>query len=394
MPNPINFKKLRQNNLLIAVLLVVTAVVLMYLYVSIKNLIQQTNIETPKVQDQHQTDDEKPTKTNIILLIGDGMGPKHLELAMQYSEKEYGFSSCPHTEILTDSLTLNSATDSAAAATAIATGNKVNNGVISMAIPGNEQALKTILEYANEKGLSTGIVTTTEITHATPAAFATHTNSRNNYQEIFNQYINNKVPNVLMGGLNKDVDSSALSESNFTLVTSTSALDNSETEQLPLIGIFNSTGHIPYVSERDTNVPTLTEMTLKAIELLETDEEGFLLVVEGGRIDHQSHNNNVDGMLDETTEFLETIEAITNWIVENPNTLVIITADHETGGLDFTQMGTVAETINTVKWSSTGHTNSNVPLYICGTTQPNLDLEAIKHHVDTYGIMHDFLSSN
>ncbi len=140
---------------------------------------------------------------NVILFIGDGMGFAQVEAAGMFATGRPGtlsFETFPFRGSVRTGNAVGEVTDSAAAATAMATGVKVGNGVISMALPGNGAPLETALERFKASGKSTGLVTTTIITHATPAAFGAHEPSRNNYSGIADDYLNDSRPNVLLGG--------------------------------------------------------------------------------------------------------------------------------------------------------------------------------------------------
>jgi alkaline phosphatase len=157
-------------------MLITTAILILSLFILgvIATIIRmKATILDPIVINEFVLIDKTPPPYNIIMLIGDGMGEEHIKMIEQFEDKVqdgYTFQQCPHTTITTLSATIGSPTDSAAAATALATGKKVNNGVISMNIPGDSVDLETLLEHYKKDGKSTGIITTTEITHATPAA--------------------------------------------------------------------------------------------------------------------------------------------------------------------------------------------------------------------------------
>lgn len=278
---------------------------------------------------------------NIILLIGDGMGINHIRLT------ELVFGKLNITIIpniggtiglaLTFSL-ISEIPDSAAAGTAIATGFLTDNRFISM-VPTEEGVVipvPTIAEIAKKLGKSVGLVTTTRITHATPAVFAAHVPHRDYEDLIALQYIENEVADVLLGGgaryFNETIISLALSR-NWHVVKSRSELLSVDPKSISkLLGLFASS-HIPYVLDRDGDIPNLVEMTAKAIEILEKNPNGFFLMIEGGRIDHAAHANDVASVVWETKEFDDVIGYVVEYAAKKGDTLVIITADHETGGL-------------------------------------------------------------
>lgn len=288
---------------------------------------------------------------NVILMVGDGMGVDIISITRYYSLSVLG-RDLYMTEVANDGFTgfvsTHSldflVTDSAAAGTALATGFKTNNGMVSVLPSG--LTLKTVLEKAQELGKSVGLVTTTRITHATPAAFASHVPNRNMENEIAVQLIEHKVDVLLGGGLrhfipmeaegSKRKDSRDLvreaRDMGYTFVRSRSELmkvDPSRTSLL--LGLF-SMSHMAYEIDRHTtDQPSLAEMTRKAIEILSQNEKGFFLMVEGGRIDHANHANDIAAAIMDTLAFDEAVKVAFEFAKKYGNTLLIITADHTTG---------------------------------------------------------------
>jgi alkaline phosphatase len=252
-------------------------------------------------------------------------------------------------------------TDSAAAATAMATGYKVNNGVISMEIPGSETPLKTLLEISKELGKRTGLVSTTYITHATPAAFGAHNPQRNNLGEIAHDYLHLTRPNVLLGGGGNGITEERAESAGYTVVTDREELLNLNTDAETFVsGQFGQT-NIPYMYEGANNLPHLSEMATVALDILSNSENGFFLLLEGGRIDHAGHSNDIERQLLETVEFSKAVQTVYDQ-VSDEDTIILVTADHETGGLRVHKnngQGNVPE----ISWTTGGHTVSNVPLY-------------------------------
>ena len=161
---------------------------------------------------------------NIIFCIGDGMGPEQVEAARLFAGAPMSFENFTfHGSVTTYSVN-SSVTDSAAAATALATGVKVNNGVISLAIPGDSSELPTLLEYYQARDRATGLVTTTYMTHATPAGFGAHESSRNNNSQIANDYLTQTRPNVLLGGGANGMSVAAAQSAGYTVVTDAAGL--------------------------------------------------------------------------------------------------------------------------------------------------------------------------
>ena len=313
---------------------------------------------------------------NVILLIGDGMGPEQVEAGRYSNNGPLSFETFPYQGELTTYSANNAVTDSAAAATALATGQKVNDGVISMAVPGDGAELKTSLEAYQDLGKATGLITTTHMTHATPAAFGAHEPARGNYAQIASDYLNQTQPNILFGG-NSYMSGAAgagytVTQTRADMQTLGSSLDNTVTDassQVYVSGQFGS-GHMPYEFDGLGNLPHLSEMTATALSVLDNDPDGLFLMVEAGRIDHIGHATNInrdDYIGPEVVEFSKAVQTVVDWVDDATNgsdwtnTLVIVTADHETGGLDFDfATGTL------IDWASTGHTAANVPIYARG----------------------------
>lgn len=313
--------------------------------------------------------ERQETAKNVILLIGDGMGFPQLTLARidkagenlsEYGDVELSMDGMQVSSYVSTYSANSFVTDSAPAATAIASGDKTNNGVIGQdatAVQGEKDGknLTTILEMAEKAGLSTGLVTTTRITHATPAAFYAHVDNRDNESEIADQLLESDLEVILGGGLQYFVgknqtdpagksgkrtdDRNLLSEfvsQGYVAVYNGSAfqdVDANKTERL--LGLFDSS-HMLYELERSCSPdsePSLADMTKKAIQILSTNPKGFFLMVEGGRIDHAAHERNLSKMAADTLAFDEAVNASLNFASHDNQTLVIVTADHECGGL-------------------------------------------------------------
>ncbi len=240
-------------------------------------------------------------------------------------------------------------TDSAAAGTAIAAGQKTYNGAISVDSRG--RPVETILEKATEAGYAAGLVTTTQMTHATPATFASHVESRGNQEEIARQYIQEQDLDVILGGARshflpekredgQDIVAQAENQ-DFQYVETDSELDSVTGGKV--LGLFSEEYHLDYYLDRinsDNNTqPGLPAMTQKAIELLEQQSDrGFFLMVESGRIDHAAHGNDPAGIA-EQVEHDEVVNIAMDYAenethgVGPSKTLVVNVPDHETGGL-------------------------------------------------------------
>ncbi len=333
---------------------------------------------------------------NVILMIGDGMGFEHVKATSLYAYGEEGklsFEQYYRGEMMTHSA--NSyrvsyhASDSAASATAMATGEKVNNDIISER---SRQPLKTILEYLQEKGKATGLVTTVPITHATPAGFAAHCRTRSNYRDIANDYMTQTRPNILFGAYYKSgrgMTAEKAKQGSYSVATTrqelldiVGPLDKNSTEVFFIAGLF-CPDEMPWeydyyhppvmlfpleevldVPNYDT-IPHLSEMTTAALVVLDNDPNGFFLMVEGGKIDWAGHDNIIEHSVFETLEFDRAFRAVMKWVKDRDDTLIVVTADHECGGLKVVK-GNRRGTMPDVFWGSDDHSGANVPVYATG----------------------------
>ena len=306
--------------------------------------------------------------TNVIFCIGDGMGFEKVKAAGMYAYGEVGrlsFEGFPHRGEVTTHSADSPMTDSAAAATAMATGSKVNNGVISTALPGDGSELYTLLECFKDRGKSTGLVSTTFITHATPAAFGAHEPRRGNLAEIAEGYLNQTRPNVLLGGGGNGMTDAAAEAAGYTVVTDRDELLSLGAENIVRVsGQFGDT-NLPYEFDGLGRLPHLSEMSATALKILTKSPTGFFLMIEGGRIDHAGHSNDIERNIFETLEFAKTVKVVTDWMKGRTDTLIIVTADHETGGLKVLKNNGMGN-FPTVSWSTGGHTTTNIPVYAWG----------------------------
>lgn len=288
------------------------------------------------------------TPKNVILFISDGTGPATYTMARDYLRdylhEEDGLAL---DGILQGSIRTYAAnsrvTDSAAGATAFAAGIKSYNGAIS--VDTARAPVATVLEAAEQRGLATGLVATSRITHATPAAFSAHVPNRGMEAEIAAQQLDQDIDVLLGGGRTwflpeeqegrRDDGRDLLSEAADHGVQVVQHRDElAAVEAAPVLGLF-SMSHMDYEIDRDpAEQPSLAEMTRKAIELLEdASEEGFFLMVEGSRIDHAGHSNDAAAHLHDLLAYDEAVAAALEYAREDGETLVIATSDHETGGL-------------------------------------------------------------
>ena len=321
---------------------------------------------------------------NVIFLIGDGLGPEQVKAAGIYAYGAPGtlsFESFPYKGELTTSSYGGALTDSAAAATALATGFKVNNGVISMAYPGDGSELETLLEYSKSLGKSTGLVTTTYVEHATPAAFGAHEPSRSNYTQIANDYLTQTQPNILFGGC---AYTSGADSYGYVEVFDRAGMQALDTDTVDRVSGQFGSSDMPYEYDGLGSLPHLSEMTATALDILDKDADGFFLMVEGGRIDDACHSNDLIRSIYETIEFANAVQVATDWAAGRNDTLILVAADHETGGLTVTA-NNGAGVLPGVTWATTGHTAANIPVYAWGV---NAELiSGVMDNTSTVGVV-------
>ena len=293
---------------------------------------------------------------NVIYLIADGMNDGILTAAKYYNDIQDG--TLGNDKLAMDSIRSGFVktswangpiTDSAPAGTALSTGNKTNPGVVGLDAEGKPRA--TVLEAAELSGLSTGIIATSEITHATPGDFTAHTNNRKYYNQILQQQINQDMEVVLGGGFNKasgfssEVSSDEfesyyeeqvnnIKEEGFDFITTKDQLTSYDGDKL--WGSF-ADADLKYdfdrQSDNDNVQPSLAEMTNKAIEVLNKDEDGFFLMVEGSKVDWAAHANNTVGIVSDILAFDEAVKAAIEFAKTDGNTVVVVTTDHGNSGI-------------------------------------------------------------
>ena len=310
---------------------------------------------------------------HVILFIGDGMGFEQVKAAGMYlhgSASGLSFERFAYQAEMTTHAVGGELTDSAAASTAMATGQKVSPGVLGLALPGDGRELYTLLEYARDHGLSTGLVTTTPITHATPAGFGAHAASRILTGEIAADYLGQTRPNLLLGGGGEGIDPGAASQAGYSVVTDREGLLALDTESITYLSGQFGEGSFPFAVDGLGERPHLWEMTSVALRILDNDPDGLFVVIESGLIDYAGHYNNLEALVGEMLELDRAVGTALDWATNHPDTLILVTADHETGGLSVLQsngQGNLPE----VSWSTTGHTPFNVPVYLFGPLVDN-----------------------
>jgi alkaline phosphatase len=319
------------------------------------------------------------TVRNIILFIGDGMGLSHLAAARAHlvgADGRLHLETMPVTGLVLTHAVDDLITDSAASGTALATGVKTTNGSIGVDANGNSQP--SILEAARDAGLSTGLVTSTELADATPAAFAAHVAHRRMKAEIAVQMIRARV-NVLFGegayfypktdprsARNDEQSPVALArELGYTCVYNKEELIKAEANFL--LGLFEdlTTDRMKADMNSPAHSPSLSELTEKSLEVLRRNPKGFFLMIEEEGVDQGSHVNRPDYFIEHLRRLDEAVKVGIDFARADGHTLVLVTADHETGGLNLVG-GSQKDQSLRLAWATDRHTGQPVPLFAFG----------------------------
>ncbi|MBQ7045931.1 MAG: alkaline phosphatase [Clostridia bacterium] len=292
-------------------------------------------INITKKQVQKIVNGEFDTPKNVILIIGDGMGPNDITLAEEHANGVYDFglvlNQIKNHGLATTHSADNAITDSAASATALSTGVKTNNDYIGKDVDGND--LKTMAELAREQGKKVGIITDEDLSGATPTAFVVHNISRSNTKELTNAMVQFK-PDVLMCQDYISVSSLLEGEArtifeNEYLVAKDfkrfkNVLDTDANCEKSFFGFLNG-----FSTVASYNLAQCTEVALKRLE----NDNGFFLMIESSGTDKYGHKNNMTGKLNSVVTLDRTVAAVLKFMSENPDTLLIVTSDHENGGV-------------------------------------------------------------
>jgi alkaline phosphatase len=301
---------------------------------------------------------------NVILMIGDGMGTAQVFAGITANGghlfldnfKVAGFSRTQSAD--------NYITDSAAGGTALSTGQKTYNGAIG--VNANKEPIKTILEMAEEKGRSTGLVSTSAITHATPASFIAHQGSRSSYEDIAADFMKTDIEVFIGGGykhfaerkdgrdLTKDLQAKG-----YQVLRNMDEI--AKVKSGKLAGLV-ATEHTGRVAERKDMLPVATQT---AINILNTGKKGFFLMVEGSQIDMGAHANNTVYVVEDMLDFDRAIGRALEFAASNGETLIVVTADHETGGMTLVG-GNMKTGLVKGAYTTGNHTAVMVPVFAYG----------------------------
>ncbi len=281
-----------------------------------------------------QTTPKRPK--NVILLIGDGMGANHVYAAQIANKGSIHMNRFPYMGMSTTHPVKDFITDSGAGGSALATGVKTKNGAI--AVDSSNRPQITLAELAKKKKLSTGIVTTCDITDATPADFYAHQSSRSKHEAIAEEMVTADLDVVIGGGMRyfterKDQKNllTAFKEKGYSVADTSGDFTKLEGKKLVA---FTARENPKKVKEGRGEM--LRQEVEKALSILSTNKNGFFLMAEGSQIDWAGHANDMDYLITETLDFDKAVGAALDFAEKDGETLVIVTADHETGGLSLT----------------------------------------------------------
>ncbi|MBP7611723.1 MAG: alkaline phosphatase [Paludibacter sp.] len=309
------------------------------------------------------------TPKNVIFLIGDGMGLAQVYAGMVANGNSLALERCTYTGFSKTYSSSNFTTDSGAGGTALACGVKTKNGMIGMSP--DSVAVESILQASSRHGLATGVVVACALTHATPASFVAHQVNRGMNDEIAADYLNTDIDVFIGGGrkyFEKRVDNRNLTEElkakNYQMAYTLDEVKAIKTGKLA--GLLYDDQN-PSMPERGAMLP---DATVAAIDILEHNGKGFFLMVEGSQIDWACHDNNADQEILEMLDFDQTVGRALDYAKRTGNTLVVVTADHETGGLSILD-GKFGDHKMKTGFSTKSHSGVPVPVFAFGPGAEN-----------------------
>ena len=310
----------------------------------------------------------QPKVKNVILLIGDGMGLTQSYAAYLHNGEKLCMYTFPYTGFSITSCADKKVTDSGAGGTALAIGHKANYQSIGLDESGNPHP--SVLKYAKQLGKSTAIIVSCDLTHATPASFIANVENRNQQEEIALQYLQGHCDIAIGGGAayfdaksRKDKLNlqDSLRKQGYSVVYSEKDLYDCSNDK---IFALLDRGHLPEAKKRGDILPKAMQ---KALDIVQDNENGFFMMIEGSKIDMEAHLNRYDAMIEEVLDFDRCVGIAAKFAETHPQTLVIVTADHETGGLTLPAKNNETKD----KWTTLNHTGVPVPVYAFGSGAEN-----------------------
>ena len=322
--------------------------------------------------------DKNERPKNVILMIGDGMGVSQLSSAYYFpykkeANREPAFSRFPYIGLARTSSGLEPVTQSPAAATALATGYKTYNMAVGMDL--DTVARENIVEILSKQGYMTGVIATSSITDATPAGFYAHQPDRYMQEEIARDLLNSEIDFFAGGGIKYFLDTTGrdLFKENGVEVEFTRLKKIKKPEPGSRYGFLLQADRMPKMQEGRKDF--LARATSIAVDFLSTGDAGYFLMVESSQIDWAGHGNQVNYMIAEVNDFERTIQGVLNYAEEDGETLVIVTADHETGGFTLGAKGTngydADYSVIEPTFASTNHSAALVPVFAYGPGAEN-----------------------
>ena len=307
---------------------------------------------------------------NVILLIGDGMGPNQIKAGELFKDEPLTMQGFPYMTTVETRSFSDYITDSAAAATALATGVRTNNATVSKD-PMTGTDLETIVDIAASLGKRTGVITTEELYGATPMGFSGHAANRGETSTLLKSAAATSNVNFFASYMMKAAYQNAFVDAGYEKIEEVDKISESTSDKV--FGSYWIDAKATSMSG-DPSCLALDYLVTEALEYLSKDEDGFFLMTEGAHIDHGGHNNNMTYMLEELLAFDDAVKAVLKWAKDRDDTVVIVTADHETGGLDLYPTATHNDLVYAFEtrlvegfsWTSSGHTATEVNCYING----------------------------
>lgn len=307
----------------------------------------------------------EPKAINVIYMIGDGMALPQVYGTMLATGEDLAFQQFPYIGVVDTRSASNDITDSAAGGTALACDKRTKNGMVGMDV--DTVPMESVLDVLADHGKSTGIVVTCYAGHATPADFYAKVENRKMYQDIALQLAESDKINVMIGGGRKHFvnrrDSINLlermeNELGWKIYDTLADIDTTCMKY----AVLASRGHLPKAPERGDFLP---EGVRTALKTLSQDEDGFFLMVEGSQIDFACHSHDSVNMIEETVDFSKAVQVALDFAKADGNTLVVVTADHETGGLTMVDPAGHYSNVS-FNYSTTSHTCLPVMIYAYG----------------------------
>lgn len=301
---------------------------------------------------------------NVIFLIADGTGISHIQAAMIANKGKLFLGNFHSMGLVKTHSASDFTTDSAAGGTALSTGKKTNNGAI--AVDPDKKTAKTILEDAEDKGMATGLVSTSAITHATPASFIAHQSSRKKYEDIAADFLKTDIEVFIGGGYKHFTERKdgrnlveELRDKGYRVEQNMDVIQN--VSEGKLAGL-TAPMHNDKMNERGDMLPKATNT---AIRILSKNRKGFFLMVEGSQIDWGGHANSTSRVVEELLDFDRAVGVALDFAARDKRTLVVVTSDHETGGMTILD-GNPETGMVRGEYSTGSHTGMWVPVFAWG----------------------------